>query len=192
MTAKAHRSILRWRVRRRWGKATEPSSCWRQWSSGRTWRSSARRSWTPRSRRPSSSSKGRRPGSRSRSNSRHRATVPPWACWLGDSGCWNVSNAYASTNVFGSWLYKITVSGGFCTNGFYVYSKWFNGSWGETTGSAGATAARPTPTPLSPTAGWNRGTTGLLLWRGRLGFRSAYPCLRLIGYWNGGTGADRS
>jgi hypothetical protein len=39
----------------------------------------------------------------------------------------NISNAYAATNVFGSWLYKITVSGGFCTNGSYVYSKWFNG-----------------------------------------------------------------
>lgn len=48
------------------------------------------------------------------------------------AGCWNVSHSSVARNAFGSWLYKRTVSGGFCTNRSYVYSKWFNGSWGET------------------------------------------------------------
>jgi hypothetical protein len=106
---------------------------------------------------------------------------------------WNISNAYAATNVFGSWLYKITVSGGFCTNGSYVYSKWFNGSWGETFWigwrDGGQTYSN------SVIAGGSARIVGQRAFYYGVGgwdVQSAYPCLRLFGYWNGGTGADRS
>lgn len=33
------------------------------------------------------------------------------------AGCWNTSAYYVGTNAFGGWLWKSTVSGGFCTNG---------------------------------------------------------------------------
>jgi hypothetical protein len=95
--------------------------------------------------------------------------------------------------VFGSWLYKITVSGGFCTNGSYVYSKWFNGSWGDTFWigwrNGGQTYANSV---IASGSARIVGQRAFYYGVGGWDVPSACPCLRLFGYWNGGTGADRA
>ncbi|WP_284751433.1 hypothetical protein [Arthrobacter sp. efr-133-R2A-120] len=48
------------------------------------------------------------------------------------SGGWNTSSWVIGTNAFGGWLYKLTVSGGWCGNGSSATRSWFNSTWGET------------------------------------------------------------
>jgi hypothetical protein len=121
------------------------------------------------------------------------AGTGPTMTLMAASGCWNVSQSSVARNVFGSWLYKLTVSGGFCTNGSYVYSKWFNGSWGETFWigwrDGGQTYSN------SVIAGGSARIVGQRVFIYGVGgwdVQSSYPCVRLFGYWNGSTGADTS
>ena len=103
------------------------------------------------------------------------------------------SHSSVARNVFGSWLYRVTVSGGFCTTGSYVYSSWFNGTWGETFWigwrDGGQTYSNAV---ISGGSARIVGQRAFYYGAGGWDVQSARPCVRVIGYWNGGTGADRS
>lgn len=109
------------------------------------------------------------------------------------SGCWNTSSWMIGTNAFGGWLYKLTVSGGWCANGWSATSTWFNGSWGETfaigwrdNGQVYSNAI------ISGGSARIVGQREFKLGVGGWDVSSPRPCVRLIGYGNGGTGADLS
>lgn len=109
------------------------------------------------------------------------------------AGCWNTSAYYVGTNAFGGWLWKSTVSGGFCTNGSYATSSWLNGTWGETY-APGWRNGNQLYTKAVLAYGQARivGQREFILGVGGWDVQHQQPCIRLIGYGNGGTGADTS
>lgn len=109
------------------------------------------------------------------------------------AGCWNTSYSYAQTNAFGNWLYKLTVSGGFCSNGSYVYASWFNGTWGETYWIGWRDGGQQYSNAII--AGGSARIVGQRAFYYGVGgwdIQSNYPCIRIFGYSSGGTGADLS
>ena len=109
------------------------------------------------------------------------------------AGCWNTSSYVVGTNAFGGWLWKSTVSGGFCTNGSSATASWLNGTWGETY-AVGWRNGNQLYTNAILAYGQARivGQREFILGVGGWDVQHSQPCIRLIGYGNGGTGADLS
>lgn len=109
------------------------------------------------------------------------------------SGCWNTSSWMIGTNAFGAWLYRLTVSGGWCANGWSAISSWFNGSWGETFAIGWRDNGQVSSNAII-SGGTARigGQREFKLGVGGWDVSSPPPCVRLLGYGNGGTGADLS
>ncbi|MDP9905890.1 hypothetical protein [Arthrobacter bambusae] len=109
------------------------------------------------------------------------------------SGCWNTSSWVIGTNAFGGWLYKLTVSGGWCGNGSSATHSWFNGTWGETFAIGWRDNGQVSRHAIiSGGSAKIVGQREFKLGVGGWDVSSPRPCVRIIGHGNGQKGDDQS